>query len=74
MCGYGGHLDIAKLLLEHGAEIDNIDVDGDTPEILATNRKHADIVFLLDEERHRRDAKIREDDGEPLKLRSNSII
>jgi len=65
-------VEIAKLLLEHGAEIDNVDVDGDTPELLATNRKHAAIVFLLDEERHKRDAKVRKDDAEAPRTRSNS--
>ncbi|KAJ7334726.1 hypothetical protein DFH08DRAFT_879232 [Mycena albidolilacea] len=35
MCGYGGHVAIARLLLDHGAKIDNVDVDGDTPISLA---------------------------------------
>jgi len=65
-------VEIAKLLLDHGAEIDNVDVDGDTPELLATNRKHPAVVFLLDEERHKRDAKIREDDPKLTKPRSSS--
>jgi hypothetical protein len=64
MCGYGGFVDIAKLLLEHGADIDNVDVDDDTPERLATNRGHANVVFLLEEERQKRDLKAREDDKE----------
>lgn len=54
MAAYGGHVDVAKLLLEHGADLDNIDVDGDTPEHLATNRGHAAVVFLFEEERQRR--------------------
>lgn len=60
MCGYGGHIEIARLLLDHGAEIDNVDVDGDTPESLATNRKHAQFVILLDEVRAARDLRDRE--------------
>lgn len=64
MCGYGGFVDVARLLLEHGADIDNRDVDGDTPELLATTRGHAAVVILLDEERKRRDDRIREADIE----------
>lgn len=64
MCGYGGFADIARLLLDHGADLDNIDVDGDTPEALATNRGHAAVVFVFEEERQRRDLRIREDDKE----------
>ena len=51
MCGCGGYLDIARLLLDHGADLDNVDVDGDTPEILARNRGHADMVMLFQKER-----------------------
>lgn len=64
MCGYGGFVDIAKLLLEHGANMDNVDVDGDTPEMLATNRGHANVVFLFEEERQKRDLQARENDTE----------
>lgn len=64
MCGYGGFPDIAKLLLENGADIDNIDVDGDTPMSLAENRGHPEMVFLLEEERQRRDLEARENDNE----------
>jgi ankyrin repeat protein len=49
MCGYGGHIIIARLLLDHGANIDN-DVDGDTPKSLATQRGHADLLIMLEEE------------------------
>jgi ankyrin repeat protein len=51
MCGYGGFPEIARLLMEHGADLDNIDVDGDTAEILAMNRGHTDMLVLFDEER-----------------------
>jgi len=64
MCGYGGHVEIARMLLDHGADLDNRDVDGDTPESLATNRGHADIVIMLEEERAARDLKTREADQE----------
>ncbi|TAQ90828.1 hypothetical protein B7494_g874 [Chlorociboria aeruginascens] len=64
MCGYGGHMEICRMLLDHGADLDNVDVDGDTPESLATNRGHADIVIMLDEERAARDLKAREGDLE----------
>jgi ankyrin repeat protein len=50
MCGYGGHIAIARLLLDHGAKIDNVDVDGDTPMSLAARRGHRDMVIMLEEE------------------------
>ncbi|KAJ6510412.1 hypothetical protein C8R45DRAFT_964021 [Mycena sanguinolenta] len=50
MCGYGGHVAIARLLLDHGAKIDNVDVDGDTPKSLAEQRGYADVVIMLEEE------------------------
>src|ERR1700760_710836 len=50
MCGYGGHVAIARVLLDHGAKIDNVDVDGDTPISLAEQRGHADLVIMLEEE------------------------
>ncbi|KAJ7614103.1 hypothetical protein FB45DRAFT_937973 [Roridomyces roridus] len=49
MCAYGGHAAITRLLLENGADIDNIDVDGDTPLLLATQRGHNEVVALLEE-------------------------
>ncbi|KAJ7254556.1 hypothetical protein C8J57DRAFT_1347216 [Mycena rebaudengoi] len=50
MCGYGGYVAIARLLLDHGAKIDNVDVDGDTPISLAAQRGHSDVVIMLEEE------------------------
>jgi ankyrin repeat protein len=50
MCGYGGHMGIARLLLDHGANIDNVDVDGDTPKSLAAQRGHANLLIMLEEE------------------------
>lgn len=64
MCAYGGHGDIARLLLDHDADLDNVDVDGDTPTKLAANRGHTDLVVIFDEERAARDLQLREADGE----------
>jgi len=64
MCGYGGHREIARLLLDHGADLDNIDVDHDTPTTLAAQRGHTALVVMFDEERARRDLQIREMDKE----------
>ncbi|KAI1345387.1 hypothetical protein F5Y01DRAFT_320818 [Xylaria sp. FL0043] len=64
MCAYGGHLAIARLLLEHGAELDIVDVDGDTPGQIATTRGHSELVILFDEVRADRDRLAREQDTE----------
>ncbi|CRK35879.1 hypothetical protein BN1708_019843, partial [Verticillium longisporum] len=42
MAAYGGFPAIARLLLDNGANLDNVDVDGDTPIDLAANRGHTD--------------------------------
>ncbi|KAJ7216955.1 hypothetical protein B0H12DRAFT_340463 [Mycena haematopus] len=60
MCGYGGHVAIARLLLDHGAKIDNVDVDGDTPKSLAEQRGHADVAIMLEEEEALRKLRDRE--------------
>jgi hypothetical protein len=60
MCGYGGYGEIARLLLDHGADLDNIDVDGDTPTSLAATRGHTHVVLLFDEVRAMRDLELRE--------------
>ncbi|KAJ7052578.1 hypothetical protein C8F01DRAFT_1170478, partial [Mycena amicta] len=54
MAGYGGHLAIARLLLAHGANLNNKDVDGDTPKSLATQRGHTALVVLFEQEEARR--------------------
>jgi hypothetical protein len=64
MCAYGGYLDIARMLLDHGADLDNVDVDGDTPTSLAASRGHTDLVVLFDEVRAMRDLQLREADSE----------
>jgi len=48
------------MLLDHDADLDNIDVDGDTPETLATHRGHAAVVIMLEQEKLARDLKARE--------------
>ncbi|KAI1166772.1 hypothetical protein F5B18DRAFT_31684 [Nemania serpens] len=63
MCAYGGHLAIARLLLEHGADLDIVDVDGDTPLRIATTRGHSELVILFDEVRAERDRIAREHDA-----------
>ncbi|KAF3068499.1 hypothetical protein GL218_08380 [Daldinia childiae] len=65
MCAYGGHLAIARLLLEHGADLYNVDVDGDTPMQIATTRGHSEVVILFDEAQAERDRLARELDAEP---------
>ncbi|KAJ7512334.1 hypothetical protein B0H11DRAFT_1699251 [Mycena galericulata] len=60
MCGYGGHVAIARLLLDRGAKIDNVDVDGDTPKSLAAQRGHVDLVLMLEEEEAIRELKASE--------------
>jgi ankyrin repeat protein len=68
MCGYGGFPEIARLLMEHDADLDSIDVDGDTAEILAMNRGHTDMLVLFDEERLRRREKEAEANKEKPQL------
>ncbi|KAJ7474447.1 hypothetical protein B0H11DRAFT_2035469 [Mycena galericulata] len=63
MCGYGGHVAIARLLLEHGANINNEDVDGDTPKSLAAQRGHVDLLHILEEEEETRELRAREASG-----------
>ncbi|KAJ7474441.1 hypothetical protein B0H11DRAFT_2035434 [Mycena galericulata] len=63
MCGYGGHVVIARLLLEHGANINNKDVDGDTPKSLAAQRGHVDLLHILEEEEEMRELRAREASG-----------
>ncbi|OTA92775.1 hypothetical protein M434DRAFT_31531 [Hypoxylon sp. CO27-5] len=65
MCAYGGHLAIARLLLEHGADLFNVDVDGDTPMQIASTRGHSEVAILFDEAQAERDRLARELDAEP---------
>ena len=64
MCAYGGHKAVARLLLDHGIDMDTVDVDGDTPTSLAAQRRHTELVIMFDEERAVRDLRIREADQE----------
>jgi Ankyrin repeats (many copies) len=54
MAAYGGYADIAKLLIEAGADLDYQDVDNDKPIDLATSKGHTDVVLLIQEEMTRR--------------------
>ncbi|KAJ3793196.1 hypothetical protein GGU11DRAFT_423311 [Lentinula aff. detonsa] len=64
MAAYGNHLAMARVLLDHCAKMDNVDVDGDIPRQLAVNRGHSDMVILLDEVCAERDLQAREQDTE----------
>ena len=44
---YEGHIDVARLLLAHGADADVKDEDGDTPVADAKSRGHSAVVALL---------------------------
>lgn len=50
MACYGGYVDIARVLIEHGAKIDVRTVDGETPLKLAERSGHAEVVQLIEEE------------------------
>jgi ankyrin repeat protein len=64
MAAYGGHLAIARALLDQGADMDNVDVDGDTPLQLAVTRGHSEMAILFDQVRAERDLQAREQDTE----------
>ncbi len=64
MCAHGGYLAIAKLRLEHGADLDILDDDGETPLQIATMRGHSELVILFDAVRAERDRLPREADAE----------
>jgi ankyrin repeat protein len=40
MAAYGGHVEVARVLISHKAQLDNVDVDQEPPLILARNRGH----------------------------------
>lgn len=42
-----GHLEIAKLLCEHGAELESVDNNGRTPVMLATLNSHGQTALYL---------------------------
>jgi hypothetical protein len=60
MSAYGGYIETYHMLLDHGADLDNMDVDGDTHENLAANRDHAAVLIMLEEERRARLLGVRE--------------
>ena len=51
---YGGHEEVARVLMTHGATLDHEDVDGDTPYTLAFNKGHRNVVMMIEEETTRR--------------------
>ena len=50
MAAYGGHVEVARVLISHKAQLDNVDVDQETPLILARNRGHRALVMMIEEE------------------------
>ena len=54
MAAYGGHVEVARVLISHKAQLDNVDVDQETPLILARNRGHRALVMMIEEETTRR--------------------
>ena len=43
-----GHVDVARALVEGGADITKATNDGSTPLQIATKRKHTEIIHLLE--------------------------
>jgi ankyrin repeat protein len=54
MAAYGGHAEVARVLISHGASLDHEDVDHDTPLTLARNKGHRALVMMIEEETTRR--------------------
>ena len=54
MAAYGGHVEVARVLISHKAQLDNVDVGQETPLILARNRGHRALVMMIEEETTRR--------------------
>jgi hypothetical protein len=63
MAAYGGYEDIARLLIEHGAELHVRTVDGETPLKLAERNGHAKVVQLIEEEVESRRVRALEEQG-----------
>jgi hypothetical protein len=47
MCAYNGYANIARTLLDHGAELDIVDVSGNTPENVAEVCGHSFMVTMF---------------------------
>ena len=54
MAAYGGHAEVARVLMSHGATLDHQDVDQDTPLSLARNKGYRTLVMMIEEEMTRR--------------------
>lgn len=54
MAAYGGHEEVARVLISHRASLDHRDVDDDTPLTLALNKGHRNLVLMIEEEMTRR--------------------
>jgi hypothetical protein len=54
MAAYGGHAEVARVLISHGATLDHEDVDHDTPLTLARDKGHRTLVMIIEEETTRR--------------------
>jgi ankyrin repeat protein len=61
MACYGGDETMVRLLLDHGADIESCDVDGDTPLILARRGGHRSLVLTLEQELETRTRKTAEE-------------
>lgn len=54
MAAYGGHEEVARILMAAGATLDHQDVDEDTPYTLAHKQGHRTLVRMIEEETTRR--------------------
>lgn len=57
MAAYGGYDEMARVLIEEGADLDARTVDNETPKELAEIKGHAGVVRIIEEELERRDMK-----------------
>jgi ankyrin repeat protein len=73
VAAYNGHLEVVKLLLEKGADIEHKDNDGRTPLCVAAYNGHLEVVRLLLEKGA--DIEHKDNDGRiPFSLASRDII
>jgi hypothetical protein len=73
MAAYGGYDEMARVLIEEGADLDARTVDNETPKDLAEIKGHAGVVRIIEEELERRALKAEAFDlGEQLRRLSTS--